>query len=189
MGDKIGFSKPCQLSLWLKQLWEDQLFDILMMVNSGELMQSLVARDGFLVLCGDVFLETISFLYCICIKSFGSSLLLIWKHAHHCLQCVSSSDILMHGVYISHEVYAGGYVHQLVKAGVQLLSHLTLFLCLGECTNRWDCMCTHNNIQAYKHQCMGSLQTSDELQEFLIVSDMTSDAHLQLIYHGLHHLG
>lgn len=65
MWDKIGLSKPCNTSLRLEQLWEDQLFEILMMVDGGDLMPSLVVHDGFHVLYGDLFLEMKSCLHCI----------------------------------------------------------------------------------------------------------------------------
>ena len=68
-----------------------------------------------------------------------------------------------------------------------MLQHL--FLCLGECPNIWDHMCVHNNIHAFEYPSMGSLQTSDELQEFFIVPDLTLDPCLQLDHSRLHHPG
>jgi len=65
MSDKIGLSKPCKTSLRLRQLWEDQFFDILAMIDDGELMLSLVVCDGVYVLCGDILLEEKSCLRCI----------------------------------------------------------------------------------------------------------------------------
>ena len=58
-----GLSKPCKTSLTLGLLWWDQLFDILVMVEGGELMLSLVIRDGFLALNDDIFLKrTLTFI-------------------------------------------------------------------------------------------------------------------------------
>ena len=74
MWDKIGLSNPCKALLWLRKLWEDQLFDILMMVDGGELMPSSVVHDGVHILCGDIFLEMKSCLYCIWVHFFGSSI-------------------------------------------------------------------------------------------------------------------
>jgi len=78
MWEKIGLSKPYNKSLWLGQLWEEQLFDILTMVDSGELMLRLVVYEGDCVLCGDIFLETNSYLYCIWVHCFGSTIQLVW---------------------------------------------------------------------------------------------------------------
>ena len=95
----------------------------------------------------------------------------------------------MHGVYTDHQVWSGGYVHQLIKVQLKLQSDLCLCLFLGEYPNRWDHMCAHNNIHAPEYSCIKSLQTSDELREFLIVPDLTLYACLQHKFHGIHHLG
>jgi len=62
---KNGLSKPWKTSLTLRPLWWDQLFDILMMVDGGELMPSLVVHDGVRPLNGDILLKENSYLCCI----------------------------------------------------------------------------------------------------------------------------
>ena len=58
MWDKIGLSKPCKLSLRLRQLWQDQLFDILVIIDGDKLMSSLVVCDGVCMLNGDIRLKS-----------------------------------------------------------------------------------------------------------------------------------
>ena len=52
-----GLSKPSKTSLTLKPLWWDQLYDILVMVEGGELMPSLVICDSVCALNGDILLK------------------------------------------------------------------------------------------------------------------------------------
>ena len=59
-----GLRKPCK-TLRLRQLREDQLFDILMMVDDGEMMPSLVVYDGVCMLKGDILLKANTYLHCI----------------------------------------------------------------------------------------------------------------------------
>ncbi len=63
-----GLSKPYKTSLTLGLLWWDQLFDMLVMVEGGEMMPILVIRDGVHALHGDILLNrTLAFVAFECI--------------------------------------------------------------------------------------------------------------------------
>lgn len=94
----------------------------------------------------------------------------------------------MHSLCTNLQVCVGGYTHQLIKVHVQLHSDLVLWINPSECANRWDCVCTHNDIHSFEHICTQSLQTGDELQEFLIDPNLTPNACLQVYRLELHHL-
>ena len=103
---------PCEQ--WLEQAKLDttltyktievQLFDILMLINSDILVPRLVVSDSVRVFHCDICLEPEPCLYGIRVHCLGSSVQLIWRHAHHFPQCGWTSNILAHDVSTDRQV-------------------------------------------------------------------------------------
>ena len=148
------------------------------------------------VIFGDKLILSLVFLYCVfvlfyhifvkanpCLHGFqvyGSktSIQLILKYAKDCLECGWNNDVPFHVLYANLQFIASGYAHQLLYVLVDIQHDLVLPQGLCEDSDGMDLVHSHNDIQNLEKLCIGSLNTSDERRELLIISDL----HLNLCF-------